>query len=422
LLGYTVLQKGGVYPNELFPGLFFLAAVTVVAVALRRVPLAPTPPAILAALFAVAVTPVLQLIPLPASLVRALSPSRVLLDPGQGGHAMTLSVVPALTREWVPILLSCILVFLLARQLVIEFKQREWVVSYPLTAVAALMAILGTVQYYSGASETGASGTYMNRNHYAGLLEMCLPFPICLAISHWRKQPDKYHTALAPALKACGFLLIAAVILLGIIHSLSRMGFISTLVSLYVVGLVLLRGGPHVSRWRRALPVAAVGLLVAAAFVFLPPDKLISRFADMLNQTDGEASRSRIWADAVPMIRDFPVAGCGLGAFESCFHRYNRTAPNFRVDFAHNDYLQLLAELGLTGFLPLLFLAALALAVAVRSAVKRAQEDSGLLALACAGSLSAIAIHSIADFNLYIPANALALSWIGGIALRPRQS
>jgi hypothetical protein len=110
----------------------------------------------------------------------------------------------------------------------------------------------------------------------------------------------------------------------------------------------------------------------------------------------------------------------GLGGFESCFHRFDRSAPNFRVDFAHNDYLQLFAELGLAGCLPLLFLAALAMMATVRRAIGRAGEDSGLVALACAGSLTAIAIHSVADFNLYIPAKALALSWIGGIALRPR--
>jgi O-antigen ligase len=324
--------------------------------------------------------------------------------------------------EWVATLFGCILVFLLARQLIVEFKGNEWALSYPLTAIAALLAVLGTLQYYLGASDVGASGTYVNRNHFAGLLEMCLPFPVCLAISHWRKQPDKYHTALGPALKACGFVFIAAIILLGILHSLSRMGFVATLASLYVVGLLTLRGGPGVSPWRRALPVAAVGLLIGAAFIFLPPDQLIARFGTMLDQTDGEADRSRIWADTMPMIQDFPVAGCGLGGFESCFHRFNRSAPNFRVDFAHNDYLQLLAELGLAGFLPLLFLAALALAATVRRAIGRADEDAGLLALACAGSITAIAIHSVADFNLYIPANAIALSWIGGIALRPRLS
>lgn len=422
LLGYIILEKGGVYPNELFPAIFSLSLLATVFAAQRRASLSPLPPITLAALVWLAGVVALQLIPLPASVTGFLSPARTGLEPDATARALTLSVVPAMTREWLPVIFGCILVFLLSRQLVGEFRNREWVVTYPLIALAVLAALLGTVQYYSGASQTGASGTYVNRNHFAGFLEMCLPFPICLAISHWRKQPDKYHTAIGPAVKACGFVLLAAVILLGIIHSLSRMGFVATLVSLYVIGLVVLRGGRNASRVRRLMPAVAVGLLIVAAFIFLPPDQLIARFGEMMNQTDGEASRSRIWTDVVPMVRDFPLVGCGLGAFESCFHQYNRTAPNFRVDYAHNDYLQLLAELGLAGFLPLLFLAVLALVASVGGAIRRAGEDRGLLALACAGSLAAIAIHSIADFNLYIPANALVVAWVGGMALRPRQA
>jgi O-antigen ligase len=200
------------------------------------------------------------------------------------------------------------------------------------------------------------------------------------------------------------------------------MAFVATLVSLYLVGVVAMRGGNRLSSWKRLVPGLVLGLAIFAAFVLLPPDQLIARFADMLNQTDGEASRSRMWADTIPMIRDYPITGCGLGGFESCFHRYNLTAPNYKVDFAHNDYLQLLAELGLAGFLPLAFAAVFALTVSVRRALRRSGEDSGFIALACAASMTAMAIHSIADFNLYIPANALVLSWVGGIALRPSQA
>jgi O-antigen ligase len=423
VLGYLVVNQGGVQPESLFPALLVLAPMSGLFALVRRCqPVTPLPPGLAGALLALVLTAGLQLVPLPVWLVKQLSPARFLLAPAGESFAMTLSVAPGQTQEWLITLLACALVFLVARQLMVEFRQREWAVAYPLTAIAALLAVLGIAQYYLGAEEIGASGTYANRNHFAGLLELCLPFPVCLAISHWRKQPDKYHTALGPALKACGFVSIAAIILLGIVLSLSRMGFVATLASLYLIGLVALLSGSGASRWRRLMPVAALGLVILAAFVFLPPDQLIARFADMLNNTDREASRSKIWSDAIPLIRDFPIMGCGLGAFESCFHRYNVAAPNFRVDFAHNDYLQLLAELGLVGFLPLAVLASAAFVASIRRAILRASEESGLIALACAGSLTAIAIHSLADFNLYIPANAIAVSWIGGMALRPRHS
>jgi O-antigen ligase len=84
------------------------------------------------------------------------------------------------------------------------------------------------------------------------------------------------------------------------------------------------------------------------------------------------------------------------------------------VDFAHNDYLQVLAEFGLIGFL---LLAALLIRTLVR--VFRATLGDGpqrYLAIACGGSLTAILLHSFVDFNLYIPANAMVLAWIAGVA------
>ena len=214
-VGYIILQKGGVYPDQLFPALFALALAAILYVLVRKGRLSPLPPALFAALLTLVLSVTLELVPLPMAVVKAVAPSRVRLEPAPSATAMTLSVAPELTKEWLPVLFGCVLVFLLARQLTVEFKGREWTVCYPLTAIAALLAILGTVQYYAGANETGASGTYANRNHFAGLLEMCLPFPLCLAIVHWRKQPDKISYRHWPAIKACRFLLVSAVILIG---------------------------------------------------------------------------------------------------------------------------------------------------------------------------------------------------------------
>ena len=84
-------------------------------------------------------------------------------------------------------------------------------------------------------------------------------------------------------------------------------------------------------------------------------------------------------------------------------------------DYAHNDYLQLLAELGPFGLLGGLWLGGgiLGGVIAVRA---KLPDQSLPVALACVGSLVAIGIHSVADFNLYIPANSMQLAWILGIA------
>jgi O-antigen ligase len=88
----------------------------------------------------------------------------------------------------------------------------------------------------------------------------------------------------------------------------------------------------------------------------------------------------------------------------------------FRSDYAHNDYLQLLAELGVVGFTIAIALALAILVKLLRTYMNSKNIDKRCVALACIGSFTAIGLHSLVDFNLYIPANAMLLSWIGGIA------
>jgi O-antigen ligase len=111
--------------------------------------------------------------------------------------------------------------------------------------------------------------------------------------------------------------------------------------------------------------------------------------------------------------------GCGLGGFESAFLKFKSVEGIIVVDYAHNDYLQLLAELGIAGFL--------IVAVLLGSVAKRVTRitddvsDIRWVGLACVGSLTAIVVHSAMDFNLYVAANAAVLAWICGLAtgLRP---
>lgn len=107
------------------------------------------------------------------------------------------------------------------------------------------------------------------------------------------------------------------------------------------------------------------------------------------------------------MIREHLVTGVGMGGYETAFLRFRNVAPMNTVDYAHNDYLQYLAELGLVGFL-------LALGVLGRCLYRMGLglERSRLVA-------AAMGVHSLFDFNLYIPANALVLAWILGMATAP---
>ena len=106
--------------------------------------------------------------------------------------------------------------------------------------------------------------------------------------------------------------------------------------------------------------------------------------------------------------------GCGLGAYESCFLPYKSSWPEQTTGYAHNDYLQVMAEFGLPAFGCLLALAALAYGTALRRT--GAKNPARWLAIACVGGLSAILLHSFVDFNLYIPANGLLAVWAAAMA------
>jgi O-antigen ligase len=134
----------------------------------------------------------------------------------------------------------------------------------------------------------------------------------------------------------------------------------------------------------------------------------------MLAEPDAENIRTNMWKETLPLVADYPAIGCGLGAFESCFLPYRSVGPEHRIDYAHDDYLQVMAEFGLPAFGCLAALAALAYGTALRRT--GARNPGRWLAIACVGALSAILLHGFVDFNLYIPANGLLAVWVAAMA------
>lgn len=280
-----------------------------------------------------------------------------------------------------------------------------------------LEAALGIWQQSTGSGP--AHGTYVNRDHFAGLLEMSFPFLVMYPFAAMRQQsPVRDESRLWPAVKACISLGLAALILVAIIDSMSRMGFVAALFSLFVIGSMVLGAGR--ARWRKWLIAGVVGSVVLGLFIFLPTDQLIERFA-ALASSDALTGDDRLafWRDSLRLIAAYPIFGCGLGGYESALLKYKTSAPLLTVDYAHSDCLQLLAELGVVGFLILGVFIAAVLAKAVRSALDT-DLDLRYRTLASAGAMAAILSHSLVDFNLYIPANALVLAWICGIAVAGR--
>lgn len=350
----------------------------------------------------------LQIVPLPLPILQILSPARASLvaatAPVLGPvSAAPLSATPARTLEHLERLAAYLLVFLLIRDLAWHWRRFPWIPVLPLLAIAAAESVLGLYQSFAQ-GVVGATGTYVNHNHFAGFLELCLPFAVVYPAS---RLP-------ASRTRALGAAVVAVLIAAAILQSLSRMGVTASFLALLTVGCLTVIGQRRLAKRTLAALLLAAFVLVAWAAL---PGGLLARFNRPVFDAD-LAWRTGVWRDTTHLIAAYPLFGCGLGSYESCFSRYQTVTPTFTIDFAHNDYLQLSAELGLIAFAAGLFFLLLLFLRSARAALT-ADPPRRLIALACAGAFVAILVHSAADFNLYLPANAMLLAWISGIAAAP---
>ena len=361
---------------------------------------------------------VLQLIPLPALLLESVSPARAELADSlaavvQPGWS-SASVAPSKTAFHLLRFLGCLATLLLARELAWRLGRKSWMLAIPLVVVASLEGLLAVIQTGLQPSRLGVSGTYVNHNHLAGMLALSLPFSLAIvAIVLNRLRSAEPAGAMLTA-KAAGAVTGAVLIFAGLLCSFSRAGFLAALVSVAVMAVLTLTIR-STSRTKAAVSLAAA-LFVAAVVFFLLPDGFIARYAGVAS-TEGLLTEGRVslWGETLDLVRAYPLSGCGFGAYQSAFYKFKRSWPHVTDDFVHNDYLQLLAELGPFGLLGGLWLVGgiLGRVIAPRG---KLPDQSLPVALACVGSLVAMGIHSVADFNLYIPANSMQFAWILGIA------
>ena len=366
---------------------------------------------------------VFQMVPLPGPVIRALSEYRAeiaaAVDGGRGWT--TITVVPAEGRIWLVRLGSFLMAVLVARDLAWRFPEACGYLTTPVLLVGAGEAALGIVQFFGGGRGEAAvaRGTYVNRDHFSGLLEMAIPLAAMCGVAAYQRGKKRFETSAGSALAACGLFGMAAAMLIAVVFSASRMGFLAALFSLLFIGAVASSSAlsRRLDRRLRWLPVGLITAAIAGAFVYLPTDELIARFAQAGNETLTADTRVLIWKETGELVRRGPWAGFGLGSYESAFYAFKRVVPMLSVGHAHNDYLQGAVELGLLGMIPVLLLAGLAVKGALESAALPPETMQHYVGIGCAGSLFALGLHSLVDFNMYVPVNALALCWIGGIAL-----
>lgn len=260
------------------------------------------------------------------------------------------------------------------------------------------------------------SGFYICPNHLAGLLEVLGLFGLSFVC--WSRWPAWGKLLAGYATVMC----YAGVVLTG-----SRGGYLSSAASLAVFAifsLVLLRASEAGAAWKLAAfaAIAAAIFLGAIAFAIAKSHDLSERAA---NVVDNKNVRLELWAAAIKQWQLAPVLGTGSGTYLVYGRKFR--SPTMQRDpiYAHDDYLQLLAEYGLVGAaLFALFLAAhlrsglRAFArVGPRRLASSVHVASNALALnvAAVSAVAAYAVHSVFDFNLHIPANLLLMAFVFGV-------
>ncbi len=342
-------------------------------------------------LFLIPVYLALQILPLPIGILSQVSPRSAEVAGWLGLSSAPISIASNASIAFTFRILTAIILFFLIREIA---WQHRWITLLPLVAIASLEAVLGLLQ---AASSTLVVGTYVNRNHYAFLLEMMIPFAIMGGVALLRNSTARRSSG------ASALFVAAALLLLATIFSLSRGGFLSTLIALFVLAVLNLQ---------KRLRLLGTGVLVVgfvALFFLLPITDLVLRFAESseLNSDVSSGARHLVWKDSFPVIRDFPVFGTGLGGYETAVRRHQETALMHNIAYAHNEYIQFLAELGVVGFVLFLIPIGWILQILIRNL-----EDP--IAKAGIASVTGILLHCIVDFNLQVPANLLAVAWTAG--------
>ncbi|GAB4489875.1 MAG: hypothetical protein OHK006_22030 [Thermodesulfovibrionales bacterium] len=375
-----------------------------------------------------------QAIPLPPSLINILSPATA------ERHQMTIWAADR--TVWAPLSLypkgtvaeffrlagfGC--AYFLAASLLADAGRLEKTIRL-LAVFAGGLAVFAIIEHLTSNGkiywirELPQGGTpfgpFVNRNHFAGLMAMLLPS--CLAIFLASRRPLSGNDSLRktmvrmlahPSSSSSLFLgfgtLLAAV---SVFLSLSRGGILSLVGSLCFMALLLQRDR------KGGMMLMIFLVLVFYAVGWFGWEPIFKRFQELRSaQGDISELRLNLWSDTIRMIADFSAAGTGAGTFLQAYPAYRTIVSPGIADHAHNDYLELLATLGLSGTALLAWFISLVLVKASRASLKRKDPSARKFFIGAIAGCLAFLLHAFTDFNFFIGSNGLLFFLLMGLAV-----
>ncbi|MEP7343527.1 MAG: O-antigen ligase family protein [Acidobacteriota bacterium] len=344
----------------------------------------------------------------------------------ESGNRFAVSMDIEATRLTMEVMAVLLIALLLSANLFIDEARLSWFRNF-IVLFGLALAIFGILQkltwngkYYwliePSSPPPAPFGSFVNHNHFAGYLEMIVPIPLALIL---------VRAVTGELSLLYGF--AAVMMSIAIFFSLSRGGMISLVAGVvFVIAFGIRKVSSGLDRMRQeagwasvVLPRLGAVVLIAATIGvgvwWVGGEDVIDRArrSDLTGEAPSNTgketffqSRGWIWRDTVTLIRDNWVTGVGLGAFETAYSLYSQHDGSVVVSQAHNDYLQIVADGGIAGgtiavwFLVILF----------RDFARafRSRDKMGIgMALGCGGGMVAMLVHSLLDFNLQLPSNAL---------------
>lgn len=261
-----------------------------------------------------------------------------------------------------------------------------------------------------------ATGTFVNRNHFAGFLAATLPAGLARSIAQYRGSGQRHparkfllelFSPEASKTILLGLLVITG--LAGLLLSFSRAGIVLGMAALLLT---------VVATGRRGLGTRLVIVLLVLGVAAVPLsqigcDRLASRYASASEDLVASGGRAAVWKDTLSMAAAFPVTGVGFGTFASAYPLYRSPSVRLFYAHAHNDLIQYVAEGGIVGGLLLLLL----LGPVLLRIVRGLAGHGDTLAAGLAAGLAALLLHGLVDFNFHIPSNAATAAILAGALL-----
>ena len=381
----------------------------------------------------------LQLVPLPPDVVSLLSPQGHAAHQGlvQAGLLPELGRMPltlegfATVRAWVE-LLSFFLFFLILLHLVQSRRSVERLAAF-LLLMALFQVFYGLIQTTSGTphiwwwektlSRGWISGTYLSRNNLAGFLELTIPLCFGLGAALWpAKQADsplrsdKRKRSRSVLARIRGMIIhrsgmsrsilcmsLGVLLGVGLLLTGSRGGIISfTAGTMVMAGLLACKPG---YRFYSGL-ISVLCLCVFALGIYVGVEQTAQRFEQVQNLEQRIERTKRVWG----MIQAYPVSGVGLGNFQDLHHPFTgeHDSDNVELVYAHNDWVQTGAELGLPGLGLAVVGYFVVLGMFLLYWFRRRDRYVICLGAGLLAGYLALGVHSFFDYNLRIPANILA--------------